>query len=130
MSASESWECACGQSNPPTAVVCVDGCWKPRYTAEGNYTLCIYCGVDCEGYNESEHSAICPLATGLYLVTPDALGYRGPNDPYAHGMSCMDCGDAFSVGDIYALRVIEGDDVCFEVVCVGCRVLNPAGVTP
>jgi hypothetical protein len=38
-------------------------------------------------------------------------------------MVCMDCGSEFEVGDVYAHRQVA-DDV-MEVVCVGCRVLNP-----
>lgn len=60
----------------------------------------------------------------IMVVTERDLGIRGPNDPYAHGMVCMDCGTSFAVGDSYAHRQTE-DDV-FEVVCVGCAVLNPS----
>lgn len=60
----------------------------------------------------------------IMVVTERDLGIRGPNDPYAHGMVCMDCGTPFAVGDSYAHRQTE-DDV-FEVVCIGCAVLNPS----
>jgi len=49
---------------------------------------------------------------------------RGPHDPYAHGMCCMDCGVAFKVGDFYTHRAI--DDNAGEVVCLGCAIVNPS----
>lgn len=85
------------------------------------FRYCIHCSVDCEEY-EPEHGPECPQTTGLWPVTEQELGMRGPNDPYAHGMRCMDCGDEFALGDFYAHRRIE-DDV-FEVVCVGCAALT------
>lgn len=60
----------------------------------------------------------------LMIVSERDLGIRGPNDPYAHGMVCMDCGSAFSVGDTYTHR--QTSDDIFEVVCLGCAVLNPS----
>lgn len=77
--------------------------------------------------DDFEHGPECPSTTGLWPVTAADLGERGPNDPYAHGMICMDCEVAFKVGDLYALRPTDDDDV-FEIVCVGCRVLNPEAV--
>jgi hypothetical protein len=56
----------------------------------------------------------------------ESLGMRGPDDPYAYGMICMDCGVEFKLGDVHARRQVEED--VFEVVCLGCRVLNPEGV--
>lgn len=73
--------------------------------------------------DEPEHGDECPATTGLWPVTPEVLGMRGPDDPYAHGMVCMDCGGEFKVGDVYAHREVSED--IREVVCVGCRVLNP-----
>lgn len=116
-----AWECSCGQFNPVESVVC-QHCWTARYEAPGNFRYCIYCGVDCEEY-EPDHGGHCPTITGLYPVTPKFLGERGPNDPYAPGAACMDCGTAFKVGDFYAHRQIADDVI--EVVCIGCRVLNP-----
>ena len=60
----------------------------------------------------------------LHTVTEQDLGIRGPDDPYAHGMVCMDCLVEFAVGDTYTLRQIEDDT--FDVVCLGCSVLNPS----
>lgn len=60
----------------------------------------------------------------LHTVTMQDLGMRGPDDPYAYGMICMDCEAPFALGDTYAHRQTE-DDI-FEVVCVGCAVLNPS----
>ena len=60
----------------------------------------------------------------LHTVTEQDLGIRGPNDPYAHGMICMDCETPFALGDTYTLRQAE-DDI-YEVVCLGCAVLNPS----
>lgn len=83
---------------------------------------CVYCGVDCDEY-EPEHGPECPSTTGLWPVTESELGMRGPDDPYAHGMVCMDCGAPFAVGDFYALRPTDDED-WFEVVCTGCAVLT------
>ncbi len=83
---------------------------------------CIYCGVGCDEF-EPEHDSECPFTTGLWPVTLEALEMRGPNDPYAHGMVCIDCGSEFKVGDVYTHRQSSYD--VYEVVCVGCRVLNP-----
>lgn len=101
----------------------------PPRGADGRepYRWCIYCGADCED-EEAVHANDCPSNTGLYPVTPQELGMRGPRDPYAYGMRCMDCGSEFKLGDLYAHRPTEQTDV-FEVVCVGCRVLNPLAST-
>jgi hypothetical protein len=97
----------------------------PPIDADGRdpYRWCIYCGCDCYD-DEPEHRPDCASLTGLRPIRPRDLGMRGPNDPYAHGMRCMDCGDLFKLGDFSALRPTEEGHV-FEVVCVGCRVLNP-----
>jgi hypothetical protein len=81
---------------------------------------CVYCGVDCKEY-KPEHGPECPCTTGLWPVTEEDLGIRGPNDPYAHGMICMDCASVFTVGDLYALRPSAD---WFEVVCLGCAALT------
>lgn len=86
------------------------------------YRYCIHCAADCYE-DEPEHAADCPFTTGLWPVTAETLGMRGPDDPYALGMVCMDCGDPFAIGDTYALRQLA--DNAFEAVCIGCRVLNP-----
>lgn len=101
------------------------------------FRYCVYCGADCyvewydggapEYADEIAHEPDCATVIGLYPVTPAVLGMRGPDDPYAHGMVCMDCGVEFKVGDVYAHRPTDQRDV-FEVVCVGCRVLNPEAV--
>lgn len=100
------------------------------------FRYCVHCGVDCyhpwaengsHDYDpDVEHKPNCPTVTGLYPVTMETLGMRGPDDPYAFGARCMDCGVEFKLGDTYALRRISEDG--FEVVCVGCRVLNPEAV--
>lgn len=97
------------------------------------FRYCVYCGADCyedgaedfsHDYREDvEHKPDCPSVTGLYPVTMETLGMRGPDDPYAYGAKCMDCGVDFNLGDFYAHRQRESD--VFEIVCVGCRVLNP-----
>jgi len=87
------------------------------------FRYCIYCGTDCHE-DDPEHGPDCPYTTGLWPVTEKTLGIRGPDDPYAHGMRCMDCGEEFKVGDVYAHRPTEEGDV-FEIVCIGCRVLSP-----
>lgn len=99
------------------------------------FRYCIYCHVDCyrEGasdysydYDDDvEHKPDCPTITGLYPVTEDTLGMRGYDDPYAVGARCMDCGVEFKFGDFYTLRPREEPGE-FEMVCIGCRVLNPA----
>lgn len=99
-----------------------------------DFRRCVHCGVDCfaDGWeegderayrdeNEVEHADDCPMVTGLFPVTMAELGMRGPNDPYAHGMICMDCHAPFALGDVYARRDVDG---VFEIVCVGCRVLS------
>lgn len=91
--------------------------------SEDPHRYCVYCMADCsEG--DPEHAADCPSTTGLFPVTGADLGIRGPDDPYAHGMTCMDCGAEFKVGDFYAQRQVESH--LFEIVCVGCSVLNPS----
>lgn len=100
--------------------------YKPYPPPDANgrdpFRWCIWCNCDCYE-DEPDHRFDCPSQTGLRPITPRELGMRGPNDPYAHGMACMDCGTPFRVGDFAAHRSIE-DDI-YEVVCVGCRVLNP-----
>lgn len=86
------------------------------------FRYCVYCEADCYA-DEPEHDAECPSNTGLYPVTTETLGMRGPDDPYAFGARCMDCGVEFKLGDTYTHREVA-DDVR-EMVCVGCRVLNP-----
>lgn len=97
----------------------------PPIDADGRdpFRWCVYCGCDCYE-DDPEHEPGCATVTGLYPVTERDLGMRGPRDPYAHGMLCMDCGCEFKVGDVSALRPTDAGDV-FERVCVGCRVLNP-----
>lgn len=87
------------------------------------FRWCIWCGCDCYE-DEPQHTPDCASVTGLRPVTARELGMRGPHDPYAYGMSCMDCGEPFKVGDMSALRPTGEPDV-FEAVCVGCRILNP-----
>ena len=96
------------------------------------FRYCAHCGVDCyepgaedgsHDYADVEHKPDCPSVTGLWPVTMEMLGMRGPDDPYAFGMRCMDCGVEFKLGDVYAHREVAED--VREVVCVGCRVLNP-----
>jgi hypothetical protein len=118
-----SWECGCGGFNAVEDTTCRH-CWKARYSSPGNYRFCVWCNADCEE-TDPEHDERCPQTTGLYLVTPGDLGVRGPDDPYAHGMCCMDCGHEFAAGDTYAKRPVSED--VLEIVCVGCRVLNPEG---
>lgn len=88
-----------------------------------HFHSCAYCGVDCEEF-DPEHKPDCPSVTNLWPVTEHDLGIRGPNDPYAHGMRCMDCGSEFAVGDIHTHRQTDSD--VFEVVCLGCSILNPS----
>lgn len=94
----------------------------PPIDVDGDpYRFCIYCGCDC--YEDSpDHLPGCATVTGLRPVRPSDLDMRGPHDPYAYGMLCMDCLTPFKVGDVYAVR--GGGDIG-EIVCVGCRVLNP-----
>lgn len=87
------------------------------------FRYCVWCNADCFD-DEPEHARDCPQVTSLYPVTEQSLGMRGPDDPYAHGMTCMDCETPFKLGDTYTHRQIE-DDV-FEVVCLGCSVVNPS----
>ena len=86
------------------------------------FRYCVYCKADCYE-DESEHGPECPQTTGLWPVAESDLGIRGPNDPYAHGMICMDCSSEFSVGDFCVHRPTDEPDV-FEVVCTGCAVLT------
>lgn len=79
------------------------------------FRYCVHCGADCYE-DEPEHGPGCPRVTGLWPVTEREL--------QPAGIVCMDCGDEFKVRDVYAHRQTEQDDV-FEIVCVGCRVLNP-----
>lgn len=89
------------------------------------FRWCVHCGADCwPDKDDQEHASDCPVTTGLWPVTMAELGMRGPDDPYAHGMVCMDCNTPFELGDVYALRPTDEGDV-FEIVCVGCRVLTP-----
>lgn len=94
---------------------------------------CIYCGVDCD-QDHPQHAVDCPQSTGVYPVTEQDLGVRGPNDPYAHGMRCMDCEAEFKVGDFYTHRTIQEADPdapnewaaapIYEVICLGCAALE------
>lgn len=103
------------------------------------FRYCVYCGADCyvvwykdgppdyRDPDEVEHEAECPAVTGLFPVTMRDLGMRGPHDPYAHGMRCMDCGSEFQLGDFYAHRPSGEMPEVMETVCVGCRVLSLEG---
>lgn len=109
------------------------------------FRYCALCGVDCyhadyiepdegeprhydpDNYDpDVEHMSDCPSVTGLYPVTAAVLGLvtcPACSHEFGHGMVCMDCGDEFHVGDLFAHRQ-SAPDIC-EVVCLGCRVLNP-----
>lgn len=82
---------------------------------DDDFRYCIHCAADC-WEDEPEHGPGCPSVTGLWPITEREL--------QPAGMVCMDCGDEFKVGDTYALRPTATDDI-FEIVCLGCRVLNP-----
>ena len=89
------------------------------------YRNCIWCGVDCYE-DEPEHAEDCPQTTGLRPVREEDLGQKcihcGERTP---GMTCMDCGVSFAVGDFYVLRDRSSGDVesqpyVGEIICVGC----------
>lgn len=77
------------------------------------YRFCIYCSADCFE-DEPKHGPGCPTITGLYPTTNQDLEW---------GVTCMDCNTEFKDGDFYAIREI--DENVHEVVCIGCRILNP-----
>ena len=102
-----------------------------RNSDEDPFRWCA-CGADCYA-DEPEHTDECPSVTGVYPVTEQDLGIRGPNDPYAHGMRCMDCEADFKVGDHYTHREVEASNpllpgiegaAVYEVVCLGCAALE------
>lgn len=97
----------------------------PPPDADGRdpFRWCIYCGSDCEE-GETDHAPDCPSNTGLYPVSAQDLGMRGPRDPYAHGLCCAECGSELRVGDYRTHQRTERDDV-FVTVCVGCQILHP-----
>lgn len=96
--------------------------------SEDPFRFCVYCRADCYE-DEPEHAGDCPSVTNVWPVTEKDLGMRGPDDPYAHGMGCVDCGEQFKVGDSYSLRTVaeadrglpgvQGAAVC-HVICLGC----------
>lgn len=96
---------------------------------EDRFRWCIYCKADCWlDAEDQEHATDCPQTTGVWPVTERDLGIRGPDDPYAHGMKCMDCEADFKVGDHYTHRpigdhpLLPGMDPIpgYEVICLGC----------
>lgn len=96
-----------------------------------DFRWCVFCKADCHA-DTPEHAADCPSVTDVWPVTEQLLGIRGPNDPYAHGMRCMGCGDEFKLGDHYTRRVVEDGDALlpgvegaavYEVICLGCAAL-------
>lgn len=96
---------------------------SPDANGRDPWRWCIDCGCDCYE-DEPNHALDCGANTGLFRVTDRDLGMRGLRDPYAHGMSCAECGAEFRLGDYCAHQRTEEDDV-FVTVCVGCQILHP-----
>lgn len=115
-------------------------------TERDRFRYCVHCGVDCyvawydeenaeEGFDPSryaddvEHKPDCPSVTGMYPIDKRALSPWAECPECGHGfsvngMTCMDCGVEFKLGDTYAHRQTKDD--MFEVVCTGCALLNPS----
>lgn len=91
------------------------------------FRWCVHCGTDCQ-VDEPEHADTCPATTGVWPVREEEA-FRCPHcGKNTREMTCMDCGDPLEVGDHYALRDPETQQLVIkpeawgigEVICLGC----------
>lgn len=104
------------------------------------FRWCVYCDADCR-VDEPDHADDCPFSTGVFPITErDVCDNPCPHCSCGGGMTCMDCGEPFKLGDFYTHRVVtDGDRIgriipseliedapVGEVICLGCAALADA----